>query len=66
MAGMEHEQTGGQNVMNERSDSITHCIKFLSGGISIRFGPVEKEDVTVGVLQEAHINALAYLLTRPS
>jgi cation transport regulator ChaC len=66
MAGMEHEHTGGQYVINERSNSITHYVKSLSGGISMRFGPVEKDNVVVGLLQETHTNALAYLFPRSS
>jgi hypothetical protein len=68
MACIEHEHTEGQKVINERSDSITRYVKFLSGGISMRFGPVEKDNVVGGLLQETHTNALAYwyLFPRPS
>jgi len=66
MAGIRQEHPGTQNAINDRSGNIIHPVKFLLGGITMRFGPVETDNATVGWLQETHTNALAYLFPRPS
>jgi hypothetical protein len=66
MAGIQHEHPGAQNAINEQSGNNIHPVKFPLGGITMRFGPVETGSAAVGLLQETHTSALAYLLPRPS
>ena len=65
MASIQDEQPGKQNAINDRSASVIHPVKFLLGGITIRFGPVVTDNAAVGWLQETHTTALAYFLPRP-
>ena len=66
MAGIQQEHPWPQNSISERSGSTIHPVKFLLGGIMMRFGPVETDNAAVGWLQETHTSALAYLFPRPS
>jgi hypothetical protein len=59
MGGIQHEHLGAQNAINEWSGCTIHPVKFLLGGITMRFGPVETDKAAVGWLQETHTNALA-------
>jgi hypothetical protein len=48
MVGIEHEHPGAQNAINERSVITIPAVKFLLGGITMRFGPVETDKAAVG------------------